>query len=77
MKSIGTSLEPMEAAFLRRLLEGGDSRLQLEEEGFPRAVIAEGLNRLLRDRCVQVEGDSIRLSKVGIALLAGKLREPQ
>jgi hypothetical protein len=64
----------MEILLLERVCEGANSTLQLEEEGFPKAVIVEALNRLLRDKWISVELDSIRLSQIGRALLIEKLR---
>ena len=72
-KSIGVSTGPLEIALLKRLVAGCDSTLVLEEEGFPRAVIVEMVNRLLRDRWAEIDGDAIRLSRVGVALLAARI----
>jgi hypothetical protein len=73
-KSIGLSTTLMQDALLRRLCEGANSVLQLEEEGFPKADIVEVLNRLLRDKWIELEYDSIRLSKIGKTLLVERLK---
>ena len=59
-KSIGVSTGPLEIALLKRLVGGGNSVLVLEEEGFPRTVIVETVNRLLRDKWAEFDGEVIR-----------------